>query len=86
MGIPDMDTLVLTLGTLQRIIASSLTCGNSSVVYQIIGAYAQQVDQPLVLKAASRRAIDSTELGQVTLVEVIIKPTPTPETPDDWTR
>ena len=58
--------------------------GNFSVVAQGLGAYSERVEQPSELQAAFRRAIDATESGQAALVEVMIKPMPTPEAPDDW--
>ena len=59
--------------------------GNFSVVAQGLGAYSERVEQPAELQAAFRRAIDATENGTAALVEVIIKPMPTPEAPEDWT-
>ena len=58
--------------------------GNFSTVAQGLGAYSERVEQPGELVAAFRRAIQATEAGQAALVEVIIKPMRTPETPDDW--
>ena len=58
--------------------------GNFSVVAQGLGAYSERVEQPSELQVAFRRAIDATESGQAALVEVMIKPMPTPEAPDDW--
>ena len=58
--------------------------GNFSVVAQGLGAYSERVEQPGDLPAAFRRAIEATESGQAALVEVLIKPMPTPETPEDW--
>ena len=58
--------------------------GNFSVVAQGLGAYSERVEQPSELQAAFRRAIHATESGQAALVEVMIKPMPTPEAPDDW--
>ena len=54
------------------------------MVAQALGAHAERVEQPSELAAAFRRAILATESGQAALVEVIIKPMPTPETPEDW--
>ena len=58
--------------------------GNFSVVAQGLGAYAERVEQPSELIPAYRRAIRATEEGQAAVVEVMIKPMPTPELPDDW--
>ena len=58
--------------------------GNFSLVAQGLGAYSERVENPDDLPAAFRRAIDATESGQAALVEVVIKPMPTPETPEDW--
>ena len=58
--------------------------GNFSVVAQGLGAHSQRVEQPSELKGAFRRAIEATESGQAALVEVMIRPMPTPETPEDW--
>ena len=58
--------------------------GNFTMVAQGLGAYAERVEQPSELVAAFRRAIQATESGQAALVEVMIKPMPTPETPEDW--
>ena len=59
--------------------------GNFTMVAQGLGAYAERVEQPADLIPAFRRAIAATEAGQAALVEVTIKPMPTPETPEDWT-
>ena len=59
--------------------------GNFSLVAQGLGAHSERVENPGDLPAAFRRAIEATESGQAALVEVIIKPMPTPETPEDWT-
>ena len=58
--------------------------GNFSVVARGLGAYSERVEQPDELIPAYRRAIRATEEGQAAVVEVIIKPMPTPELPDDW--
>ena len=58
--------------------------GNFSVVAQGLGAYAERVQEPADLVAAYRRAIRATEEGQSAVVEVMIKPMPTPALPDDW--
>ena len=59
--------------------------GNFSMVAQGLGAHSERVEQPTELPDAFRRAIAATENGQAALVEVIIKPMRTPETPEDWT-
>jgi acetolactate synthase-1/2/3 large subunit len=58
--------------------------GNFSLVAQGLGAYSERVEDPLELQDAFRRAIAATENGQAALVEVTIRPLPTPETPEDW--
>ena len=58
--------------------------GNFTMVAQGLGAHAERVEQPGDLASAFRRAIQATEAGQAALVEVMIRPMPTPETPDDW--
>ena len=59
--------------------------GNFSLVAQGLGAYSERVEDPADLQDAFRRAIAATENGQAALVEVTIRPLPTPETPEDWT-
>jgi acetolactate synthase-1/2/3 large subunit len=59
--------------------------GNFSMVAQGLGAYSERVEDPTQLQDAFRRAIAATENGQAALVEVSIRPMPTPETPEDWT-
>jgi acetolactate synthase-1/2/3 large subunit len=58
--------------------------GNFSMVAQGLGAYSERVEHPADLQDAFRRAITATENGQAALVEVTIRPLPTPETPEDW--
>ncbi len=58
--------------------------GNFSVVAQGLGAYSERVENPGDLQDAFRRAIAATENGQAALVEVTIRPLPTPETAEDW--
>ena len=58
--------------------------GNMSVVAQGLGAHAERVEEPAGLVPAYRRAIRATEEGQSAVVEVMIKPMPTPDLPDDW--
>jgi len=59
--------------------------GNFSLVAQGLGAHSERVGNPADLQDAFRRAIAATENGQAALVEVTIRPMPTPETPEDWT-
>ena len=59
--------------------------GNFSMVAQGLGAYSERVENPADLQDAFRRAIAATQNGQAALVEVTIRPMPTPETPEDWT-
>jgi acetolactate synthase-1/2/3 large subunit len=58
--------------------------GDFSMVARGLGAYSERVEQPGELVAAYRRAIRATEDGQAAVVEVIVKPMPPPELPDDW--
>jgi acetolactate synthase-1/2/3 large subunit len=94
MGLPTLTVLLNNGGTGGGLMAMANSTaappamaelgGNFSVVAQGLGAHSQRVEQPSELKAAFRRAIDATESGQAALVEVMIKPMPTPETPEDW--
>ncbi len=58
--------------------------GNFSVVAEGLGAWSERVEHPDDLRPAFQRAIQATETGQPALVEVMIRPLPTPELPDDW--
>ena len=58
--------------------------GNFSVVAGGLGCYSERVENPDDLRNAFQRAIRATEAGQPALVEVMIRPLPTPELPDDW--
>ena len=58
--------------------------GNFSVVARGLGAHSERVEQPSELIPAFRRAIRATEDGQAALVEVMIRPLPTPALPDTW--
>ena len=58
--------------------------GNFALVAQGLGAHARRVEQPDELPDAFRQAIAATENGQPALVEVAIRPLPTPETPEGW--
>jgi acetolactate synthase-1/2/3 large subunit len=58
--------------------------GNFAAVARGLGAYSERVEAPGELAPAYRRAIKATEEGQAALVEVMIRPLPTPELPDTW--
>ena len=58
--------------------------GNFSVVAEGLGAWSERVERPDDIRPAFERAIRATEQGQPALVEVMIRPLPTPELPDDW--
>ena len=58
--------------------------GNFSVVAKGLGAYSERVENPQDLAPAFRRAIRATQEGQAALVEVMIRPLPTPQLPDTW--
>ncbi len=55
--------------------------GNFSVVAEGLGAWSERVEHPDDLRPAFQRAIQATETGQPALVEVMIRPLPTPELP-----
>lgn len=94
MGIPTLSVLLNNGGTGGGLMAMdrpnaappsmAQLGGDFTMVAQGLGAHAQRVEQPGELVSAFRRAIKATEAGQAALVEVIIKPMPTPETPEDW--
>ena len=94
MGLPTLTVVVNNGGTGGGIMAMDRPAGappawaqlggNFTMVAQGLGAYAERVEQPGELAAAFRRAIEATEAGQAALVEVMIKPMTTPETPEDW--
>ena len=94
MGIPTLTVLLNNGGTGGGLMAMERNNaappamaqlgGNFTMVAQALGAHAERVEQPSELAAAFRRAIQATESGQAALVEVMIKPMPTPETPEDW--
>jgi acetolactate synthase-1/2/3 large subunit len=95
MGIPTLTVLVNNEGTGGGLMGmdsptgpppdmAKLT-GNWSVVAQGLGAYSERVEEPLEVGPALQRAITATENGQAALVEIMIKPMATPNTPDDWT-
>ncbi len=58
--------------------------GRFADVARGLGAYSERVEAPGDLAPAYRRAIEATENGQAALVEVMIRPLPTPELPDTW--
>ena len=58
--------------------------GDFSAVARGLGAYSERVEEPGQLIPTYKRAIQATEGGQAALVEVMIKPLPTPELPDTW--
>ncbi len=58
--------------------------GDFSTVAKGLGAYSERVERPDELIPTFKRAIRATEEGQAALVEVTIKPLPTPELPDTW--
>jgi acetolactate synthase-1/2/3 large subunit len=58
--------------------------GDFAAVARGLGAYSERVEDPGGLVPAYKRAIQATEGGQAALVEVMIKPLPTPELPDTW--
>ena len=94
MGIPTLIVLVNNGGTgFALMTADSPNApppsmaelgGDFSMVARGLGAYAERVEQPAELIPAFRRAIRATEEGQAALVEVLIKPMPTPQIPDTW--
>ena len=94
MGLPTLTVLLNNGGTGGGLMAMARETaapplmaelgGNFAQVAQGLGAYAERVEQPGELADAFRRAIAATESGQAALVEAIIRPMPTPETPDDW--
>ena len=94
MGIPTLIVLVNNGGTgFALMTADSPNApppsmaelgGDFSMVARGLGAYAERVEQPAELIPAFSRAIRATEEGQAALVEVLIKPMPTPQVPDTW--
>ena len=58
--------------------------GNFSMVARGLGAYSERVEDPEEVSSALQRCIQATEAGQAALCEVIIRPMPTPDAPDDW--
>ena len=95
MGIPTLTIVVNNEGTGGGLMGmdsptgpppdmAKLT-GNWSVVAQGLGAHSERVEDPLEVGPALQRAITATENGQAALVEIMIKPMATPNTPDDWT-
>ena len=58
--------------------------GNFSIVADGLGCWSERVEHPEDIRPALQRGIRATEDGQSALVEVMIRPLPTPELPDDW--
>ena len=58
--------------------------GNFSVVANGLGCWSERVEHPEEIRPAFQRAIRAIDAGQPALVEVMIRPLPTPELPDDW--
>ena len=58
--------------------------GDFSAVARGLGAYSERVEDPGDLIPTFKRAIQATEQGQPALVEVMIRPLPTPELPGTW--
>jgi acetolactate synthase-1/2/3 large subunit len=58
--------------------------GDWSLVAKGLGAYSERVEDPVEVGPALQRAITATKNGQAALVEIMIKPMATPNTPDDW--
>jgi acetolactate synthase-1/2/3 large subunit len=94
MGIPTLTVIVNNGGTGGALMtmdrpnmapaSMSVLGGNFTLVAQGLGAHAERVEQPGDLKPAFRRAISATESGTAAVVEVMIKPMPTPQLPEDW--
>ena len=94
MGLPTLTVIVNNGGTGGGLMgmdrpggpppAVSELGGNFTMVAQGLGAHAERVEDPTEIIPAFRRAIQATENGQAAVVEVIIKPMPTPEVSDDW--
>ena len=55
--------------------------GNFSIVAQGLGAYSERVEDPNEISPALSRGIQATESGQAALIEVLIRPMPTPRSP-----
>ena len=58
--------------------------GNFSVVADGLGCWSERVEHPEGIRPAFQRAIRAIDDGQPALVEVMIRPLPTPDLPDDW--
>jgi acetolactate synthase-1/2/3 large subunit len=94
MGLPTLTVLLNNGGTggglmaMERANAAPPSMaelgGNFSLVAQGLGAYSERVEDPNEITPALRRGIQATESGQAALIEVIIRPMPTPEAPDSW--
>ena len=94
MGLPTLTVLLNNGGTggglmaMERANAAPPAMaelgGNFSMVAQGLGAYSERVEDPNEVSPALQRCIQATEAGQAALIEVIIRPMPTPEAPDSW--
>ena len=94
MGLPTLTVLLNNGGTggglmaMERSNAAPPSMaelgGNFSQVAQGLGAYSERVEDPNEITPALRRCIQATESGQAALIEVMIRPMPTPEAPDSW--
>ena len=58
--------------------------GNFSVVANGLGCWSERVESPEAIRPAFQRALHAIDGGQPALVEVMIRPLPTPDLPDDW--
>ena len=58
--------------------------GNFSIVADGLGCWSERVEHPEGIRPAFQRALQAIDGGQPALVEVMIRPLPTPDLPDDW--
>lgn len=58
--------------------------GNFSIVADGLGCWSERVERPEGIRPAFQRALQAIAAGQPALVEVMIRPLPTPDLPDDW--
>ena len=58
--------------------------GNFSIVADGLGCWSERVEHPEGIRPAFQRALQAINAGQPALVEVMIRPLPTPDLPDDW--
>ena len=58
--------------------------GNFSIVADGLGCWSERVEHPEGIRPAFQRALQAIAAGQPALVEVMIRPLPTPDLPDDW--